>query len=119
MRREIEPSETQAEVESLRRHLKPRGRHEKDVCTDADMVLMRMIAGTALMVRLITGGQLVMLVMANVMVVVFVTVNVAVGVRNTKSLPCHRRMIVVAGVSTRTHATAGKLLDGEGHEHHE
>ena len=117
--REIKRSETQAEVESLRRQLKPRGRHEKDVCTDADMVLMRMIAGTALMVRLITGRQLFLIVMANAMVVIFVTVNVAVLTRNTKSLPCHRRMIVVAGVSARTHAAAGKLLDGESHEHHE
>ena len=89
MRREIEQSETQAEAESLRRQLKPRGRHEKDVCTDADMVLMRMIAGAALAVSLNTGGQLVMLVMAGVVVMVFVTVNMAVRVRKTKSLPCH------------------------------
>ena len=120
MRREIEQSDTQVEAECLRGQLKPCGRHEKDVCADAVVVLMRMIAGTVLMVRLITGWQLFLLVVANVMVVVFVTVNVAVGTRNTKSLPCHRRVIVVAGVSTRTHAAAaGKLLDGEGHEHHE
>ena len=79
--REIKRSETQAEVESLRRQLKPRGRHEKDVCTDADMVLMRMIAGTALMVSLISRGQLVLLAMTGIVVVVFVAVNVAVRTR--------------------------------------
>ena len=53
------------------------------------------------------------------MMVVFVAVSVAVRVRKTKSLPCNRRRILVARVSTRTHATAGKLLDSEGREHHE
>ncbi len=72
------------------------------------------------MVSLISRGQLVLLAMTGIVVVVFVTVNVAVRTRQTKRLLCHRRMIVVARVSTRTHAaTAGKLLDGEGHEHHE
>ena len=76
-----------------------------------------MIAGTALMISLISRGQL---VLAGIVVVTFAIVNVAVRTRNTKSLPCNWRMIVIAGVSTRTHAaTAGKLLDGEGHEHHE
>ena len=89
------------------------------MCADTDVVLVRMVAGTALVASLINSRQLVMLVMAEVVIVVFVTVNMAVRVRQTKSLPCHRRMIVVARVSTRAHAAAGKLLNGKGHEHHE
>ncbi len=51
MLREIERSKTQAEAERLLGQLKPRGRHEKDVRANADVVLVGMIAGAALMLE--------------------------------------------------------------------
>ena len=81
IQRVIDRSEVQAMVEQGRRQLEPRGRHKKNVCANADVVLVRMIAGTALMVSLISRGQLVLLAMTGIVVVVFVAVNVAVRTR--------------------------------------
>ena len=89
MQREIEWSETQAEIESLRRQLEPRGRHEKYACANAEVMLMRMITGAALVVSLITSRQLVLLVMAGVGIVVFVALSVAMRTRKNKRFPCH------------------------------
>ena len=112
MNRAIQRSKTEIVVHDRRRHLGARSRQEENMCPDAVVMLMRMVAGAALVVRVVGLKRRQVLVTAFVCVVIVVVVL-------DRTDRFGDGIIVVARVRRRSGATAHQVLSSERNEHHQ
>ena len=111
MNRDIQRSETEIVVHDRRRHLGSRSRQEEDMRPDAVVMLVRVIAGAALVIRMVGLGRRQVLVIALVCIVIVVVVF-------DRTDGFDSGMIVIARVRRHSGATAHEVLSNERDEHH-
>ncbi|MEK6262924.1 MAG: hypothetical protein AABP62_30360 [Planctomycetota bacterium] len=99
--------------------LGPWSRDKKEVSADADMVLVRAITGTIPVVCVLGITIRVVIAINRAVVVSVVTMRMSVFVSVNACLPRIDRVVVVRRVRCHTTTAAGKVLCGEGNEHHD
>lgn len=115
MNRNIQRSEAKIVVHDRRRHLGSRSRHEKDMRPDAVVMLVRVVAGAAVVAKSLGIGRSRMLMILVIALVRIVIVMVVLDRTNR----CISGMIVVARVCCGSTTTAHQVLSSERNEHYQ
>lgn len=97
-------------------HLGSRSRDKKDVSADADVVSVRAITGTTLVVCFVRITIRIVIMIKGTVAVIVVAVRMRVFIRVNAGLP---RIGGVTRAQCHPTATASNVLYGEGNEHHE